>query len=289
MAFWRIATDGGTHWATGDVTQGPSNLLPASASLDAMLTHGGAHWEAEATGESVPHEHELLAPLGNQEVWASGVTFLESRYAREAESVDGNVYRDVYHASRPELFLKATRGTAVGPNSPIGIRRDSTWDVPEPELGLVISSQGRIVAYTLGNDVSSRSIEGQNPLYLPQAKIYDGSCSIGPCLVPVDETPALSELAMQMAIQRDGVEAWSGCISMSELRRSPTELVEWLFSARSFASGVILLTGTGLVPPDDFTLEPDDRVSISVEGIGTLTNDVVRVGRTVVDNTREQA
>lgn len=287
MPFWRIAIDGVTQWASGSVTAGPTDLLPADTSIDSMLGDGGTFFEVASTQGPVSADHEVLAPLGTQEVWASGVTFLESRYAREAESVDRNVYRDVYHATRPELFLKATPGTVVGPDRPIGIRRDSTWDVPEPELGLVVSSKGEIAAYTLGNDVSSRSIEGLNPLYLPQAKIYDGSCAIGPCLVPVDEAPDLDDLTMEMAIERDGGEAWSGEVAMRELQRSPSELAQWLYNARSFPRGVVLLTGTGLVPPQEFTLQPGDRVTISMDGIGSLSNDVIHVGHGAIDDAEE--
>jgi 2-dehydro-3-deoxy-D-arabinonate dehydratase len=218
-------------------------------------------------------EVSLLAPLDAQEVWASGVTYLRSKVARMEESEDGGDFYDlVYDAERPELFFKAAAGRVVGPGGPIRIRRDSTWNVPEPELTLVLSAAGAIVGYTVGNDVSSRSIEGENPLYLPQAKVYDGSCALGPVITlsKANDGPR----TIQLTITRDGAVGFSGETSTAQMRRTPQELAAYLFRELTFANGAFLLTGTGIVPPDDFTLRSGDIVSITIEGIGTLVNPV---------------
>jgi 2-dehydro-3-deoxy-D-arabinonate dehydratase len=216
-------------------------------------------------------EANFLAPLDVQEVWASGVTYLRSKVARIEESIGGgDFYDQVYEAERPELFFKATAHRVVGPGKPIRIRGDSAWNVPEPELALVLSSMGAIVGYTIGNDVSSRSIEGENPLYLPQAKVYDGSCALGP-VIAVSENRQRAR-AIQMAIIRNGATVFSGETSTAQMRRTTEELANYLFRELTFSAGVFLLTGTGLVPPDDFTLRPGDVVRITIEGIGTLEN-----------------
>ncbi len=214
-------------------------------------------------------EVAYLAPLDKQEVWASGVTYFRSKVARMEESEGGGDFYDkVYDAARPELFFKATAQRVRGPGEAIRIRKDSTWDVPEPELALVISARGQIVGYTIGNDVSSRSIEGENPLYLPQAKTYNGSCAIGPLIALNGE----KERAIELEIMRDSEAIFSGQTSTAQMRRTPQELAEYLFRELTFPDGALLLTGTGIVPGDGFTLRSGDVVKITVEGIGTLEN-----------------
>jgi 2-dehydro-3-deoxy-D-arabinonate dehydratase len=218
-------------------------------------------------------EIELSAPIDKQEVWASGVTYLRSKVARMDESVGaGDFYDQVYEAARPELFFKSTASRVVAPGKPVRIRRDSTWNVPEPELVLVLSASGEIVGFTIGNDMSSRSIEGENPLYLPQAKVYDGSCALGPAILLNDGEN--KERAIQMTIARHGAAVFAGENSTGQIRRPLPELAEYLFREITFEAGVFLLTGTGIVPPDDFTLRSGDVVSITIEGIGTLENAV---------------
>lgn len=221
-------------------------------------------------------EASIIAPIGQQEVWASGVTYLRSREARMEEAKDagaGDFYARVYEAERPELFFKATPSRVVGPGDKVRIRRDSKWNVPEPELTLFISSEATIEGYTIGNDMSSRDIEGENPLYLPQAKSYDASAAIGPCIY-VPGKPIDSGTMIQLKIVRSGSEVFIGSIAINRMKREHPELVEFLFRETSFPSGVFLMTGTGIVPPDHFTLEPGDDVHISIEGIGTLSNTV---------------
>ena len=216
----------------------------------------------------------LLAPIGQQEVWASGVTYLRSRNARMEESKKSggdNFYDRVYDADRPELFFKSTAERVVGPGANVRIRADSTWNVPEPELTLFITSSGKIVAYTCGNDMSSRSIEGENPLYFPQAKTYDGSAALGPCLY-VPETPIAPETQIRLEIIRDEQAAFTNSIAINQMKRQHTELVEFLYRECSFTYGCFLMTGTGIVPPDNFTLRSGDEVRITIEGIGTLEN-----------------
>ncbi|HET9723726.1 MAG TPA: fumarylacetoacetate hydrolase family protein [Actinomycetota bacterium] len=219
----------------------------------------------------------MIAPIGSQEVWAAGVTYLRSREARGEEATDRSPYDLVYEADRPELFFKSPGGRVVGPGEPIGIRADSTWDVPEPELALVLDADLRIVAYTIGNDVSSRSIEGENTLYLPQAKTYERSCAIGPALVPASEISP--PFGVRLVVERAGRTAFAGETSTGEMRRSFEELARHLGRALAFPHGVFLLTGTGIVPNAGFTLLPGDVVRIEIDGLGTLENPVVRVGR----------
>jgi 2-dehydro-3-deoxy-D-arabinonate dehydratase len=216
----------------------------------------------------------ILAPAVNQEVWAAGVTYYRSRSARMDESREaggGNFYDRVYSAERPELFFKATGSRVVGPNHAVRIRSDSRWSVPEPELTLLINPVGAIVGYTIGNDMSARDIEGDNPLYLPQAKIYDGSCALGPCISLSSESPAKST-AIRMEIMRKGQIAYAGDTTLAELKRDPKQLVEYLFHDNKFPHGVFLMTGTGIVPGDDFTLSGGDVVRISIDQIGSLEN-----------------
>jgi 2-dehydro-3-deoxy-D-arabinonate dehydratase len=218
---------------------------------------------------------KLLAPVDRQEIWAAGVTYKRSKIAREEESAGAAQFYDkVYTAARPELFLKAAPWRVVGPNEPIRVRADSKWNVPEPELALVIAPSLKIVGFTIGNDMSSRDIEGENPLYLPQAKIYRGSCSIGPSITLVEAMPALQQVEIRLAIVRAGQPAFQGATTLAQMARTPESLVEWLGKEIDFPDGAILLTGTGIVPPDDFSLTSGDEVSISISGIGTLVNRV---------------
>lgn len=224
-----------------------------------------------------PAEGALLAPIGTQEVWASGVTYYRSRNARMEESKDaggGTFYDRVYEAERPELFFKATAPRVIAPGKPVRVRADATWSVPEPELTLVLHSNGSIVGYTIGNDMSSRDIEGENPLYLPQAKVYNGSCALGPCILFADE-PIAKSTVISIAIARAGTTHFEGSTTLAELKRDPKELAEYLFRELDFPTGAFLLTGTGIVPGDDFTLHSGDVISITIEGIGTLTNPVL--------------
>ena len=226
------------------------------------------------TGERL--SSPLLAPVENQEVWAAGVTYRKSRTARMEESEDsgGDRFYDlVYEAERPELFFKATAARCRGHGENIRVRADSTWDVPEPELTLAINSRGKIFGYTIGNDVSSRSIEGENPLYLPQAKVYRGSCAIGPCLTVTDE-PLSKDTEIAIAIRRAGETVFSGETAISQIKRSFEELAEFLFREDEFPAGALLMTGTGIVPGSDFTLTSGDEVTISIAGLGELTNTV---------------
>ena len=219
---------------------------------------------------------EVLPPIGTQEVWAAGVTYFRSRTARMEESKDaggGTFYDRVYEADRPELFFKAAPWRVRGPRAGIRIRRDAKWNVPEPELALVVNARGEIIGYTIGNDVSSRDIEGENPLYLPQAKVYDGSCALGPGIyVTKDALP--SGTAIEIRITRGHDVVFQGNTTLSQLRRKPEELVEYLYRETSFPTGCILLTGTGIIPPDEFTLQSGDLVEITIEPIGTLSNTV---------------
>jgi 2-dehydro-3-deoxy-D-arabinonate dehydratase len=232
-----------------------------------------------ATGtliDGTPDLRELLAPIGSQEVWAAGVTYFRSRTARMEESKSaggGDFYDRVYDAARPELFFKATPHRVRGHGQPVRIRRDATWNVPEPELALVVSAQGTIVGYTIGNDLSSRDIEGENPLYLPQAKVYDGSCGLGPCVL-IASAPLAPETEVRLVIRRSGENVFAGWTTLSSMKRQPGELVEYLFRDNSFPHGCVLLTGTGVVPPDDFTLAAGDEIAITIEPIGTLVNTV---------------
>jgi 2-dehydro-3-deoxy-D-arabinonate dehydratase len=219
----------------------------------------------------------LLAPVDQQEIWAAGVTYERSRDARMEESTQEDVYDLVYRAERPEVFFKSTAWRCMGPHEPVAIRHDSDWNVPEPELALIIDRNGQVAGYTIGNDVSSRSIEGENPLYLPQAKVYTASCALGPWIILAREVPDPLSLAIRLRIDRDGKELWTGETSTSSLHRTLDDLTGCLYSALEFPSGSVLMTGTGIVPPSEFTLEAGDSVIIEVEGIGTLTNNVYRL------------
>jgi 2-dehydro-3-deoxy-D-arabinonate dehydratase len=220
----------------------------------------------------------LEAPIGSQEVWAAGVTYFRSRSARMAESKDaggGDFYDRVYSAERPELFFKATPSRVAGPGSNVRIRVDAKWSVPEPELTLLINPRGQIIGYTVGNDMSSRDIEGENPLYLPQAKVYDRSCALGPCIL-VSSEPLPATTPIRIEILRGGSAVFSGATTLAELKRKPADLAAYLFRENNFPTGAFLMTGTGIVPPDDFTLAPGDKIRITIDPIGTLENDVVQ-------------
>ena len=221
-----------------------------------------------------PSSEAFLAPIGSQEVWAAGVTYIRSRDARMEESKSaggGDFYDRVYLADRPELFFKATAHRVVGPGGKVAIRSDAKWSVPEPELALLISPAGKIIGYTVGNDMSSRDIEGENPLYLPQAKVYDRSCALGPgVLVASQPLPRSTEISLQIA--RQGEPVFEGKTSLNSLKRDPETLVEYLYRDNSFPSGCFLLTGTGIVPPDSFGLRYGDEIRITIDNIGTLVN-----------------
>lgn len=250
-----------------------------STSIDALINHENLHDHLHSLiekAEAIQGPDHLEAPIGTQEVWASGVTYYRSRNARMEESKDaggGDFYDRVYSAERPELFFKAPSHRVVAPDGLVRIRKDATWSVPEPELTLVINARAQIVGYTIGNDMSSRDIEGTNPLYLPQAKVYNGSCSIGPGLL-IQPTPLPATTEISIEIQRDSAVAFTGTTRLTELKRSPQELVEYLYRELDFPQGAFLLTGTGIVPPDSFTLQSGDRIAISIANIGTLVNTV---------------
>jgi 2-dehydro-3-deoxy-D-arabinonate dehydratase len=215
----------------------------------------------------------LLAPVDYQEVWAAGVTYTRSREARERESVGAARFYDlVYNADRPELFFKAMAGRVVGPGQAVRVRRDSRWSVPEPELALVVSPSLKIVGYTIGNDMSARDIEGENPLYLPQAKVYDGSCALGPSITLAHAMPPREEVTIRLTIERAGRIAFDGSTSPAAMKRCFEDLVSWLGRDNTFPYGAVLLTGTGIVPPDNFSLAAGDTIHIDITGIGRLSN-----------------
>jgi 2-dehydro-3-deoxy-D-arabinonate dehydratase len=217
-----------------------------------------------------------LAPIGRQEVWAAGVTYYRSRDARMEESRDaagGDFYARVYEAERPELFFKSSPHRVVGPGGAVRLRADARWNVPEPELTLAVSAAGRIFGYTVGNDMSSRDIEGENPLYLPQAKVYDASCALGPGILLADAAPG-ADTTIRLEIMRGARAVFAGETTLAQLKRRPAELVSYLFRDNSFPDGVFLMTGTGIVPPNDFTLAGGDEIRIEIAGIGRLVNTV---------------
>ena len=219
---------------------------------------------------------QLEAPIGSQEIWAAGVTYLRSKEARMDEAKDSGAadfYAKVYEAKRPELFFKSTAARCAGPDQDVFIRKDSHWNVPEPELTLFANAGGKIVGYTIGNDMSSRDIEGENPLYLPQAKCYQRSAAIGPCLL-VTAKPIDADTQIHMSIERNKEVVFSGSISINQMKRKHEELISYLFMEMDFPQGVYLMTGTCLVPPNDFTLAVDDLVHMSIDGIGSLRNKV---------------
>jgi 2-dehydro-3-deoxy-D-arabinonate dehydratase len=251
---------------------GAQSLADLLATADpASAASLGLTADAIALGEVT-----LLPPVDAQEVWAAGVTYLRSKKAREDESAGAARFYDlVYTASRPELFFKATPDRVVGPGQPIRVRADSRWSVPEPELAVVVSPDLRIVGYTIGNDMSARDIEGENPLYLPQAKVYKQSCALGPCVTLAMALPPRDDVGIRLRIDRGGAVAFAGETSLARMARPLEELVDWLGRENEFPNGVILLTGTGIVPPDEFTLQAGDVVAIAIDGVGELINPVV--------------
>lgn len=247
--------------------------------LPQLLKSEATHWEKISFEKSEELKEEgLLAPMGNQEIWAAGVTYYRSRTARMEESQDSggaDFYDKVYAADRPELFFKATSSRVSNPGENVNIRKDSTWDVPEPELTLLISPSGKVQGFTIGNDMSSRSIEGENPLYLPQAKVYQGCAAIGPCIL-IQEEMLPDSTKISLEILRNGKTEAEGETTLAQMKRKPQELADWLFRSSTFPIGCIMMTGTGIVP-DNFTLHAGDVVKISIEGIGTLENKVGKI------------
>jgi 2-dehydro-3-deoxy-D-arabinonate dehydratase len=232
---------------------------------------------ADATGPVPLGSVRLLSPVDRQEVWGAGVTYERSKQARQEESEQGGSFYDlVYTADRPELFFKATPSRVVGPGEAIRVRQDTRWCVPEPELTLVLSPRLKIVGFTIGNDVSARDIEGENPLYLPQAKVYDACCALGPVVTLARAMPPIHEVEIRLEIERDGKMVVRESTSLSRMARKLEDLVDWLGRDNRFPDGAFLLTGTGIVPPDEFSLVPGDVVRIAIDGIGTLVNPVTQ-------------
>jgi 2-dehydro-3-deoxy-D-arabinonate dehydratase len=259
---------------------------PLRVGLDDLLrlSLSEARAAVESAGAAADLGGTLLPPVDTQEVWGAGVTYEQSRAGRVEESTEGGIYDRVYLARRPEVFFKATAQRVVGDGQPVGIRADSPWNAPEPELGLVLNAGGEIFGYVVGDDVSSRSIEGENPLYLSQAKVYERSCALGPGIVPAWAAPALP-FDIACRVQRGDDVAFEGSTSTASIVRRFEDLAAWLMAALAFPVGVVLLTGTGIVPNELFSLRAGDIVTIDIPGVGTLTNPVVLVGR---DLTREQ-
>ena len=258
---FRLLELGGSLRSLSDILHSDNPLKTAKGLLDDAAT-------------TMPLQYvKLRAPIDKQEVWAAGVTYKRSQEARERESVGAAKFYDlVYSADRPELFLKATRDRVSGPGERVHIRRDSKWSVPEPELALVISTKLKLVGYTIGNDMSARDIEGENPLYLPQAKVHDHCCALGPVITLAEAMPPVEQVTITLTIERGGSKAFEGSTKLSSMKRGFEELIRWLGRETSFPHGAILLTGTGIVPPDDFTLAVRDTVHIDITGIGRLTN-----------------
>jgi 2-dehydro-3-deoxy-D-arabinonate dehydratase len=275
LALYRVALPEGPRLALGPPSAEPEYLLPPEMTLDGLLSGSADQFwrdleQAPTSALTVPAP--ILAPIETQEVWAAGVTYAPSRDARKLESPRyGSVYDAVFSAERPELFYKSAGPRVRGPGGDIAIRSDSSWNVPEPELALVMTSRCDVVALTIGNDTSSRSIEGANPLYLPQAKIYDGSCALGPCLVRPPQPVAL-EIGLE--IHRGAERLFRATTNTSQIVRPLTELARWLGRVLTFPVGAFLLTGTGIIPPPEFSLQDGDNVVITIEGMGKLANRV---------------
>jgi 2-dehydro-3-deoxy-D-arabinonate dehydratase len=245
---------------------------------DELIRSVYLHDQVQAAANGTPtgklDAGSILAPIVSQEVWAAGVTYFRSRSARMEESKGGGggvFYDHVYSAERPELFFKATGRRVVGTHGAVRIRSDAKWSVPEPELTLLLNPVGSIVGYTIGNDMSSRDIEGENPLYLPQAKVYDGSCALGPCILLSTE-PLSKSTSINLEIERSGKTVFTGSTTLAELKREPRQLAEFLFRDNSFPDGAFLMTGTGVVPGDEFSLASADVIRIEIDGIGILEN-----------------
>ncbi|MEU4157817.1 fumarylacetoacetate hydrolase family protein [Actinoplanes sp. NPDC026670] len=262
---WAVCHDGA--WAEIDHTLADLLAMPVDRARAAVEAASRVRFRPGPT----------LPPLDRQEVWAAGVTYRRSRDGRREESGHGSLYEHVYTGERPEIFFKASPWRVVGDGEAVGIRADSGWDVPEAEVGLVLNAAGEVFGYTLGNDMSSRSIEGENPLYLPQAKIYDRACAVGPAIVPIwSAGPGPFDIGLR--VLRDGRTAYAATTSTSAMARSFEDLAGWLFRALSFPAGAVLLTGTGMVPDVDFSVRPGDTVEITSAELGTLTNPVIEVG-----------
>jgi 2-dehydro-3-deoxy-D-arabinonate dehydratase len=279
-AIFRLRLPDGTiRLAAGTTDGGPTDLLEAEVTVESLLLAGPAAVAeaAAASGTQIPQDSILLAPIDTQEVWGAGVTYERSRVARMEEAIEPSIYDRVYEATRPEVFFKAAGWRARGPAEAITVRADSDWNAPEPEFALVLTPSLEIVGYSIGNDVSSRAIEGENPLYLPQAKTYDGSCAIGPAIVPVDEAPL--PIGIHLEVFRDGATIVDGSTSTANLHRTFDDLLEHLGRALSFPHGVFLLTGTGIVAGPEFSLSAGDVCRIEMDGLGVLENPVVSVGR----------
>jgi 2-dehydro-3-deoxy-D-arabinonate dehydratase len=274
----RVGVVDGAHVRLLEIDEAPG-VHPLSEILHA---ENPAQEVAELLDEAAPtwsiRELTLLAPIDAQEVWGAGVTYQRSQIARRDESQGGGSFYDkVYAADRPELFFKATPGRVVGPGQRVRLRHDTRWCVPEPELALVISPHMKIVGFTIGDDVSCRDIEGENPLYLPQAKVFDACCALGPVVTLAASMPPRERVHIRMEIHRADQAVFRGETSLAKMARRLEDLVSWIAREQRFPHGLILLTGTGIVPPDDFSLQPGDLVSISIDGIGTLTTGVERV------------
>jgi 2-dehydro-3-deoxy-D-arabinonate dehydratase len=278
MILTRYLVNGTPRWLA-EHTDGAA-LLAASVRLHDLLLLSPTELAELAGRAEAPGSGDLVrrtAPVDPEtEVWAAGVTYERSRVARAAESTTPDVYDRLYAAERPELFFKSTGWRVSGPDDVIAVRADSTWDVPEPELAAVLRPDGQVFGWTICNDVSSRSIEGENPLYLPQAKVYLGGCAVGPAIVTADEIADPYDLGISMRVERDDALLWEGGTSTALLRRRVPELADYLFRADVFPAGVVLTTGTCLVPGDDFSLRAGDVVAITIDGLGTLSNRTVQ-------------
>jgi 2-dehydro-3-deoxy-D-arabinonate dehydratase len=285
MQVAKYAVDSGSAPHIGLVEGDRIRPLGSGAGVLSELLHAEnpRDWIEAATArggsvETLPLASvRLLAPIDAQEVWGAGVTYERSKVARQEESEGAARFYDlVYRADRPELFFKATPSRVVGPGSPIRVRRDTHWCVPEPELGLVLSPELKLIGYTIGNDVSARDIEGENPLYLPQAKVYDACCSLGPWITLEPAMPPADQIGIHLTIDRGSETIVQESTSVARMARRFEDVISWLGIDNHFPDGVILLTGTGIVPPDGFTLEANDVVRITIDGIGTLVNPVTR-------------
>jgi 2-dehydro-3-deoxy-D-arabinonate dehydratase len=266
--------------AGGPVVEQDGGFVPLAEEWDALVNRDGLAGHLERAAARGPRgvrlDDLLLAPVAGPEIWGAGVTYERSRAARleESQAAGGASFYDrVYDAVRPELFFKCAGWRARGPGLAVRLRRDARWSVPEPELALVVNARGEIVGYTIGDDLSARDIEAENPLYLPQAKIWDGGCAVGPALL-VREEPLPPETAITLRVLRAGAVAFEDGTTLARMKRTPAELVAYLYRETSFPAGCVLLTGTGIVPPAEFTLRPGDEIQIHVPAIGTLTNPV---------------
>lgn len=265
----------GAGWLEGELIRVIEIGDAFDRTLWSRILYGNAR---EMSGVQIALESvRLIAPIDDQEVWGAGVTYERSKFARQEESAEGGSFYDqVYRADRPELFFKATPSRVVGPGQAIRVRADSKWSVPEPELALVLDPALRLVGYTIGNDVSARDIEGRNPLYLPQAKVYDASCALGPAVTLAEELPGADSIEIRMKIERGGTTVFDAATTTARMARRFADLIDWLNRENHFPNGVVLLTGTGIVPPDEFSLDAGDVVHITIDGIGTLSNPVAR-------------